>query len=262
VHLPDRRLPFTASFTRVRSVGGAWDHESTSGGIVPDTPDLVILDLPCLVTPDPGTAPRALDRALGRLGIDPGSRLHDDAMTCSLRWPGEAARAALSVVLGSDAWGDAAEAAFDDAFGGLLARQGAVLVDGAAAATNQLLAHGARLCLTTEFSAATRDAILDVLEWPGLIALLLSPDLDVSDPDDSSLVVAALLRSGVNGCNAMVVSGSVTGVAAGRRAGARRVVGIVGPDGSAAELMGNGATEVTGLPQLACELSDLSLISA
>jgi phosphoglycolate phosphatase len=226
-----------------------------------DAPDLVCFDLPCLVVPRPGTAEEALDRALRRLGLEPGSPLHDDALSRGLRWPGRAARAALGELLGSDVWADAAAAAFDDAFGAAVARRGVAVADGAAAAVSQLRAHGARIAVTTEFSSSTREAVLDVLDWPALVAMLVSED-PLDQTAQSSAVVTAVDRAGVARDRAVVVSASREGVAAGRGAGVVCVVGVPGGQATARELKAAGATATSSLPQLASLWAGMRLVPA
>jgi beta-phosphoglucomutase-like phosphatase (HAD superfamily) len=231
------------------------------GGIVLDTPDLVCFDLPCLVVPRPGTAEEALDRALRRLGLEPASPLHDDAMSRGLCWPGRAARAALGDLLGSDVWADAAAAAFDDAFGAAAARRGITVADGAAACLAQLRAHGARIAVTTEFSSSTREAVLDVLDWPALVAMLVSED-PMDQTAHLSAVETAVDRADVTRVHAVVVAASCTGVAAGREAGVACVVGIPGGQATARELKEAGATRMSSLPQLAALWAGARLVPA
>ena len=225
-----------------------------------DTPDLVCFDLPCLVVPAAGTTEEALCRATRRLGLAPESALPLQSLAGSISWPGHEAHLALRELLGSDAWAEAAAAAFDDAFGAVAGRRGIALAPGATGCIAQLRTLGSHICLTTEFSAATREAVLDVLDWPGLVAMLVSengPGHDVA-----SAVEAALGRCGVSGQDTVVVSGSISGVEAGRRAAAGWVVGVPGPRASARQLRGAGADHVTGLPQLAAGWAAARLLPA
>jgi len=226
-----------------------------------DAPAFVCFDLPCLVIPRPGAAEEALDRALRRLGLEPGARSYDQAMRAGVRWPGREARAALGSVLGNDVWADAAAAAFDDAYGAAVGRSGAVVADGAAACVAQLRGAGARVCITTEFSAPTREAIVDVLDWTGLVAMLLSDD-NSSRPEPVSAVTTAIERAGVALDRVVVVAGTRTGVQAGRDAAVPCVVGVPSDTAPWAELRGAGATDVWALSQLAARWSSARLLSA
>lgn len=225
-----------------------------------ENPALVCFDLPCLVVPTPGTADEAFDRALRRLGLDPDAALHRRARTCRLAWPGVATRVALLEVFGSEVWSQAAAAAYDDAFGASVARRGAGIADGATAVLAQLRSRGAHIVLTTEFSASTREAVLDVLDWTALVAMLVSEGTDADL--GASAVEAALHRTGVDPAQVVVVSSTASGVAVGRKAEVGCVVGIPGADVTAAELRAAGATCLSTLPQLAAGLAAPRLVPA
>jgi phosphoglycolate phosphatase len=215
-----------------------------------ENPQLVCFDLPCLVVLRPGTAGEAMNRALRRLGFESETVLHQRASAIGVTWPGSAARRALAEVFGAGVWGRTAAAAFDDAFGAAVARHGADVADGASAAVAQLRGRGSHVCVTTQFSAATREAVLDVLQWTSLVAMLVSEDgEDASSP--GSAVATAILRARVDPEQVVVVSGTPLGVTAGRDAGAGCVVGIHGPSATVPELRAAGATCISSLPQLA-----------
>lgn len=213
-----------------------------------DVPALVCFDLPCLVDVPPDVTADALDRAVRRLGVEAASPLHGAVLTSGVRWPGREARAALGRVFGSDVWADAAAAAFDDAFGACAVRRGVSVKDGARDVVGALRDAGAAICITTEFSAATREAVLDVLGWQDLVAMLVS-----ADPFEPSLqqglVEAAIGRLGVRPSDCAVVADTCSGVAAGRQAGAGWVVGVLGR-ADRGDLHLAGATAVAHLPEL------------
>ena len=218
-------------------------------------PELVCLDLPCLVTVEPSVRSEALDRALRRLGVDQQASEYATAAASVPVWPGPAARAAFRSVFGGDAQADAAAAAYDDAFGPCAARAGAGLRPGAVDLVSHLRARGARVCVTTEFSAASREALLDVLVWPELVAALVS-----ADPGDADgVVTTALGRLGVRPGETAVLAGSVSGVQAGMAAGAARIVGVEGVDAGRAQLLAAGAGHVARLDDLAEQTRPASL---
>jgi beta-phosphoglucomutase-like phosphatase (HAD superfamily) len=234
---------------------------ATAGGTVHSVPELVCFDLPCLVVPRPGTAEEALDRSLRRLGVEPGTAQHRQLFGRAMGWPGIEALAELREVFVSDVWAEAAAAAFDDAFGAAAARHGAAVADGAAAVVSQLRAAGAKVCLTTEFSAATREAVLDVLDWPDLVAMLLSEER-AAESAPTAVIMAALDRAGVDRSSAVVVSSSCSGVAAGRDAGVPCVVGIAGSAATGRQLRAAGASELSSLPRLASRWASARLVPA
>jgi phosphoglycolate phosphatase len=212
--------------------------------------ELVCFDLPCLLMPGEGVADEALDRALRRLDVEAGTSLHSAALRCGIRWPGLAARDMFRLLFGSRDRGDAGAAAFDDAFGALVSRRGATVVAGAAPAVAACRRAGAIVCLTTEFSAATREAVLDVLDWAELVAMAASPG-DRSDEPVAPAVRTAAARARVSGPDRLaVVSATRSGVRAGLVAGAGAIVGIPGDEEGAA-LRAAGATVVCDLGRLA-----------
>lgn len=226
-----------------------------------ESPDLVCFDFPCLVVPAVGTTEEALRRASCRLGLAPGSAEPVHQLSHTLSWPGREARVAFRELLAGEAWADAAAAAFDDAFGATAARRGVTVAAGAAACAAQLRGLGIHICLTTDFSAATREAVLDVLDWTGLVAMLVSEDA-IPTGSTASVVDVALERAGVDGTAAVVISGSCSGVAAGSRAGVGRIIGIPGAQADARDLRDAGATEISGLPQLASRWAAARLLPA
>ena len=218
-------------------------------------PELVCVDLPCLVTVEASARAEALDRALRRLGVDQQASEYATAAACVPVWPGQATRTAFRSVFGGDAQADAAAAAYDDAFGPCAARAGVQLRQGAVDLVNHLRARGARVCVTTEFSAATREALLDVLVWPELVAALVSAE----HGDAHGVVRAALGRLGVRPDETAVLSGSVSGVRAGTAAGAARIVGVEGVDAGRTQLLAAGAGHVADLEDLAEQTRPASL---
>ncbi|MCW2723195.1 MAG: HAD-superfamily hydrolase, subfamily variant 3 [Frankiales bacterium] len=211
---------------------------------------LVCFDLPCLVRPAEGVAHEALDRALRRLGVGPGTSAHSAALRCGLRWPGVAAKEMFRLLFGSADRGEAGAAAFDDAFGVMIARRGAAVAPGAAAVVAACRQSGTAVCVTTEFSAATREAVLDVLDWAELVAMTVSPG-NGHDGDAVPAVRTAAARALVpRGDRLAVVSGTRSGVRAGVAAGAGAVIGIPAEDDEAV-LGAAGAT-------LVCDLAGLT----
>lgn len=222
-------------------------------------PELVCLDLPGLITVQPAARVEALDRALRRLGVEPGSSEYATAVASVPLWPGVAAREAFRTVLGSEDLAEAAAAAYDDAFGPCAVRAGAHVLPGATDLVLHLRARGARVCVTTEFSSASREAVLDVLLWPELVAALVSAQQPMS-PD--GVVRTALTAMGVRPSEVAVLSASVSGVRSGVLADVARVVGIEGVDAGRAELILAGAGHVAPLPELAQQTRPASLVVA
>src|SRR5258708_47049 len=89
-------------------------------------------------------------------------------------------------------------------------------------------AAGVLVCLTTGFSAGTRDALLDALGWRDLVDLALSPGPGVRGRPHPDLVLAAILALGVDDVRAVAVAGDTANdLLAGTRAGASIVAGVL-----------------------------------
>lgn len=208
---------------------------------------LVCFDLPCLVAVPPHVPREAMDRALRRLGLEPSNPLHAACVDRPPPWPGRAAHLQLLDALGSPVWAEAAAAAYDDAFGGVVARSGAVLRPGAERLLALLKQAGPPVGLMTGFSAATREAVLDVLPWEGT-ALLVSDDLVGLRP--RSAVQLACEALGLEP-PAVVVVADCPVVLGGAVALGAAGIGLLGTGGSAHELLLAGATDLLSLSDFA-----------
>jgi len=220
-------------------------------------PAAVCFDLPCLVRlPEPVPA-EALARALRRLGLESTGPTYDACLATVPSWPGDAARSALTAVLGSEIWGDAAAAAYDDAFGGVVSRHGAAFLPDARELLGRLWLEGLCVGLTTEFSASTREVVLDVLGWDGT-ALVVSDEVTGMVPRTGLELAAG--RLGVAIAAIDVVSGTPSAVHRAVVAGAT-AIGLTTQGHTAPELRAAGAVDVVQLHDLAGAFGTPHLLS-
>jgi phosphoglycolate phosphatase len=116
---------------------------------------------------------------------------------------------------------------------------------------------GMRVCLSTGFSPATRDAIVAALGWAGQADLLLSPADAGRGRPWPDMPLAALLRLGGGSVHELAVVGDTpSDVEAGLRAGAGIVAGVLTGDSSRADLAAVPAA--TGLPGTVLILDSVS----
>jgi phosphoglycolate phosphatase len=123
----------------------------------------------------------------------------------------------------------AANAEFENAYARLAGTVGVRALAGAEELLRDLRAAGIRTCLTTGFSPATREAILDDLGWDPLVDLALSP-ADAGGrgrPHPDMLLTAALRLRVVDLGNVVVVGDTTSDLLAGSRARAGEVVGVL-----------------------------------
>ena len=96
---------------------------------------------------------------------------------------------------------------------------------------------GVRVCLTTGFSPATRDRILDALGWRGLVDLALSPADAGRGRPWPDMILTAVLRLRIDDVAEVAVVGDTTSdLLAGTRSGASIVAGVLTGAHSRAEL--------------------------
>ena len=106
---------------------------------------------------------------------------------------------------------------------------------------------GIRVCLSTGFSPATRDAIIASLGWAGRVDLLLSPADAGRGRPWPDMPLTALLRLGGGSVHELAVAGDTpSDIEAGLRAGAGIVAGVLTGDSPRADLAAVPAA--TGLP--------------
>jgi phosphoglycolate phosphatase len=106
---------------------------------------------------------------------------------------------------------------------------------------------GIRVCLSTGFSPATRDAIIGALRWEGKSDLLLSPADAGRGRPWPDMPLTALLRLGGGSVHELAVAGDTpSDIEAGLRAGAGLVAGVLTGDSPRADL--EAVPAAAGLP--------------
>lgn len=118
---------------------------------------------------------------------------------------------------------------------------------------------GIKVCLSTGFSPATRDAIIDVLGWRDAVDLVLSPADAGRGRPWPDMPLAALTRLGGGSVHELAVAGdTVSDVESGLRAGAGLTVGVLSGESTREELSGVPArTGLPGTPLILDSVADL-----
>jgi phosphoglycolate phosphatase len=120
-------------------------------------------------------------------------------------------------------------------------------IPGAEALFAQCRSAGIKVCLSTGFSPATRDAIIAELGWASLVDLVLSPADAGRGRPWPDMPLTALLRLGGGSVHELAVVGDTTSdVESGLRAGAGMVAGVLTGESTRAEL--EAVPSQTGLP--------------
>lgn len=120
-------------------------------------------------------------------------------------------------------------------------------------------AAGIRVCLSTGFSPATRDAIIAALGWAPLVDLVLSPADAGRGRPWPDMPLTALLRLGGGSVHELAVAGdTVSDIESGLRAGAAVVAGVLTGESAREELAAvPSRTGLPGTPLILDSVADL-----
>lgn len=202
---------------------------------------LVCLDMAGTTVADDGTVTAAFEAALDDLGVEPAER--QEMRTYVAETMGTSKIEVFRALFGDEMRAQAANRAFEAAYarGIALARP----IPGALEAINALKARGMRVALTTGFSVATRDALLDALGWRDVVDLALSPSDAGRGRPYPDMILTALLRLGIDAVQDVAVVGDTAAdIHTGLRAGARPVIGVLTGADDGERLAAAGATLV------------------
>jgi phosphoglycolate phosphatase len=140
---------------------------------------------------------------------------------------------------------DVANDAFERHFVTAARDVGVSEIPGARATVEELKSRGIAVALTTGFSPATREVLIDILGWSDLFGLRVSPtDAGRGRPTPDMILLCAL-RSRVSAVQAiMAVGDTASDMQAGRRAGVGQCVGVLSGTDDEARLLESGADRV------------------
>jgi phosphonatase-like hydrolase len=148
-------------------------------------------------------------------------------------------------VLGDEGAALDANEAFEKHYAAAVRAGEVAALPGAAEVMTAVRAAGIKVCLLTGFSPATRDALIDALDWRPLIDLALSPADAGRGRPWPDLPLTALLRLGAGAVTELAVAGDTpSDIESGVRAGAGIVGGVLTGAGRRADLEAAGATHV------------------
>ena len=189
---------------------------------------LVALDMAGTTVADGGAVEEAFREALDAIGLLPGEFRGDPAEFVH-RTMGQSKITVFTELLDGDRdRAEQANSAFESAFTLAVDRGGVTAMPGAEAVLAELRAADVRLCLTTGFSPATRQRIIDRLGWGTLVDLALSPADAGRGRPWPDMILTALLRLRIDDVAEVAVVGDTSSdLVAGSRSGAGLVVGVL-----------------------------------
>lgn len=188
---------------------------------------LACLDMAGTTVRDDGVVEAAFTTALEAVGIARDSPRFATAQATITETMGQSKADVFASLLAPD---DAAQAteAFATAYEARVANGEVTAMPGAPEVFRQLREQGVLVCLTTGFAPATRNALIDALEWGGNIDLALSPaDVGQGRPMPD-MILGAMTRLGITDPHAVAVVGdTVSDLQAGANAGAGAIIGVL-----------------------------------
>jgi len=186
------------------------------------------LDMAGTTVADDGSVIAAFSAAVEQFGLPAGTPGYDEALAYVHQTMGQSKIEVFRHILGAEESARKANAAFEEHYAASV-RSGAVApLPGAEQTFAALRAAGIRVCLATGFSPATRDALLDALDWRPLIDLALSPADAGRGRPWPDLPLTALLRLRGGAVSELAVAGdTASDVESGLRAGAGLVAGVL-----------------------------------
>jgi phosphoglycolate phosphatase len=190
---------------------------------------LACLDMAGTTVSDDGTVVEAFTAAMDLEGIVASSEAFDSALAYVQATMGQSKIVVFTEIFGGD--GDRAaraNAAFESAYRSALAAGRVSALPGAESTFDQLSERGVKLCLTTGFAPVTRDAIIESLGWAKRADLLLSPADAGRGRPYPDMILAAVIRLGIDDVAQVAVAGdTASDLLSGRRAGAGIVAGVL-----------------------------------
>ena len=205
------------------------------------------------VAQDNGMLEHAFAEACATQGIVPGTADYAHYMVTVHQSQGEPAVDVFRGLFpGNPGRAEAAALSFERSFRAAVDRTGLEPVPGAGEAIAELRAAGVRICVISGLSRRLVGLILDSLDWWRRVDLALSPDDVPRGCPWPDLMLAAMLRLGVEDVRAAAYAGSTaSGVECARRAGAGIVAGVLTGGHTRDRLRSAGATHfISGMAEL------------
>ena len=138
-----------------------------------DEIELVVLDMAGTTVRDDGLVERAFDQALRESGVDAGTSEHERAQRYVQDTMGKSKIEVFRALFpGAESRAQQANVTFERGYEELAAQR-CEPVPGAEKAIRLLRDSGVRVCLSTGFSATTRQTLLDRLQWTDIADLVL-----------------------------------------------------------------------------------------
>jgi phosphonatase-like hydrolase len=203
--------------------------------------ELVCFDMAGTTMVDSGLVIESFRRTINGLGVS--GREAVDAESYVVATMGQSKIEVFTALFGDRA--EQANEVFERNFVDTARDFGVREMPGAREVVEELRILGFKVALTTGFSPATREVLIEELGWSDLFDLRVSPaDAGRGRPAPDMLLWCALRLEAFSMSSLVVVGDTASDMQAGQRAGAGLCVGVLSGTDDDARLRGNGADEV------------------
>jgi phosphoglycolate phosphatase len=208
---------------------------------------LAVVDMAGTTVADDGLVVTAFEAAATAAGLPAEGAERERARQYVLDTMGQSKITVFRALFGAEDLAQQANAAFEQAYSGLIDEGRARPIDGAAEAISRLRDGGVRVALTTGFSGTTQDKLLAALGWQSLADLVLAPGDGVRGRPFPDLILTALIRLQIDGvANVASLGDTSNDVDSALRAGCAIAAGALTGAHSEEQLRAAGATHVVG----------------
>jgi len=201
---------------------------------------IACLDMAGTTVADDGIVMSAFTSALA--GERLSAEAHERAMRIAAETMGQSKIAVFRQIFGVEDTAQRVNVAFEDHYAAQVRGGRVAPLPDAAETLKALRDGGVKVCLTTGFSPATREAIIAALGWGTLIDLALSPADAGRGRPAPDMPLTALLRLHGDAVGDLAVAGDTpSDIESGLRAGAGLVAGVLTGTGTRADFEQAGA---------------------
>jgi phosphonatase-like hydrolase len=194
---------------------------------------------------DDGLVVRSFEVAATAAGLAETGQERERARQYVLDTMGQSKIVVFRALFESEELAQRANAAFEEAYSGLIDNGAAEPIHGAADAVTRLREAGVKVALTTGFSGTTQEKLLAALGWQSLADLVLAPGDGVRGRPYPDLILTALMRLNVDGvANVASLGDTSNDVDSALRAGCTIAAGTLTGAHDEQQLRAAGATHV------------------
>jgi phosphoglycolate phosphatase len=222
-----------------------------------NTIQLAVIDMAGTTVADDGLVVRSFEAAATAAGLPEAGAERERARQYVLDTMGQSKIVVFRALFGTEALAQRANAAFENAYEGLIDDGHAEPIPGAAEAITRLRDGGVKVALTTGFSGTTQEKLLAALGWHSLADLVLAPGDGVRGRPYPDLILTALIRLQADAVSRVAALGDTSNdVDSALRAGCAIAAGTLTGAHDERQLRDAGATHV--VPSVT-EFADLIL---